>query len=178
VNTDLFGALQPAPAVKQPITRRAVFSPCGLYRYELSRLWDASLPTMVRIGLNPSRAGAEVDDQTARKDVGFAQRLGCGSVLAGNLYGYIATDPDDLRAAGHPVGPDNDAHLVRMCTTPGAVVVCAWGGEAHGLPRVAEVHALLRRLSVATWALRINKDGTPAHLLYLPYTCQLQTYQL
>lgn len=175
MNSDLFGALPPALAVKPTITRGAVFSPCGLFRYELSRLWDASLPVMVRIGLNPSRAGADIDDPTARKDVGFAQRLGCGSVLAGNLYAHIATDPGDLRAAGYPVGPENDAHLERMCTTPGAVVVCAWG-VTHGLPRVAEVHALLRRLGVAIWALRINQDGSPAHPLYLPYTCQLQAY--
>ncbi|HDR2355042.1 TPA: DUF1643 domain-containing protein [Enterobacter roggenkampii] len=37
----------------------AIFSPCGKYRYSLSRVWDDSKPYTLFIGLNPSYADAD-----------------------------------------------------------------------------------------------------------------------
>ena len=37
--------------------------------------------------------------------------MGHGGLFIGNLYAFRATKPMDLRAAGYPVGPDNDQAL-------------------------------------------------------------------
>ncbi|WP_318389140.1 DUF1643 domain-containing protein [Enterobacter sp.] len=44
--------------------KSAVFSDCGLYRYSIGRIWDATKPYALFIGLNPSYADAEQDDPT------------------------------------------------------------------------------------------------------------------
>ena len=67
----------------------ADISPDGLYRYTLGRTWGDG-DTCVFIMLNPSVADAESDDPTIRRCRGFAEALGCGSLLVANLYAYRA----------------------------------------------------------------------------------------
>lgn len=49
----------------------AVFSQCGKYRYLLKREWDASLPKVLYIMLNPSTASHETEDQTSKQCLFF-----------------------------------------------------------------------------------------------------------
>ena len=152
--------------------RSAVFSTDLQYRYRLSRRWapGAALPLVL---LNPSKAGAELDDPTTRRCIGFARRLGYGAIELVNLYAFIATNPEDLRRAGWPVGPDNDLHTEIACR--GApLAVCAWGTKAQGLARPVEVLRMLRGWGVKTMAFRIGAGGAPVHPLYLPYDQPLQ----
>lgn len=152
--------------------RSAVFSPDLQYRYRLSRRWAQgdALPFVL---LNPSRAGAELDDPTTRRCIGFARRLGYGALELVNLYAFIATNPQDLRKAGYPVGPDNDMHIEAACRgAPQAV--CAWGSNARDLVRPVVVLALLKAWGVKPMALRIGAGGAPVHPLYLPYDQPLQ----
>ena len=146
----------------------ALFSACGCFRWLLWRCWDSSLPTLGLCGLNPSTAGADSEDPSSRRFRGFASRLGFGSYITGNLYGWVATDPSDLKAAGYPVGDENDLHLEAIARGA-AVFVCCWGRQACGLARPQEVRMLLCRLSVMPMALAINADGTPQHPLRLAY---------
>ena len=37
------------------VSGTAAFSPCGLYRWWLERLWQPAAPRLIFIGLNPSR---------------------------------------------------------------------------------------------------------------------------
>jgi hypothetical protein len=66
----------------------ALFSPCGKYRYWLTRTWDLSRPTIAVIGLNPSKADLQRDDNTVRKCQEFARNWGYGRLLMLNLYAY------------------------------------------------------------------------------------------
>ena len=61
-----------------PAAGAAVISPCGAYRYLLTRQIGAGAKVATFIMLNPSTADAERDDATIRKCVGFARRWGCG----------------------------------------------------------------------------------------------------
>jgi hypothetical protein len=54
--------------------------------------------------LQSSMANAEVDDQTVRRCIRFAQREGYGGLEVLNLYAYVATDPELLRRVGYLVG--------------------------------------------------------------------------
>lgn len=154
----------------------ARFSECGTYRYELTREFGGAR-TLVSIGLNPSKADAERNDPTLRKDIGFAQRWGMGRVVKGNAYAYKATDPKDMLAAQRAgvdvVGPDNDRTLIalaRLARDSGGIVVVSWGANIDPIRQ----HDLAMLLSDAElWCFGTNLDGSPVHELYIPYTREL-----
>ena len=138
----------------------------------LGRSWDIGLPSLAFVMLNPSTADADQDDPTIRKCIGFADRLGYGGIEVANLFGFRATDPTVLKKAGYQVGPENDYWLRRMIHG-GQPVVCAWGANARGLSRPAEVLGIIRRDSGRPMALALTDDGIPRHPLMLPYSCTL-----
>lgn len=140
----------------------AVLSPCGQYRYCLSRSWLLGEGTVLFIMLNPSTADAETDDPTIRRCIGFARRWGYRQLLVGNLFAWRATNPRELRRVSDPVGPENDHHLVEMSVGADAVIA-AWG--AHGVYRNRSQHVLglLRNPE----SLGLTKQGHPRHPLYL-----------
>ncbi len=121
--------------------------------------------------LNPSTADQSVDDQTIRKCMGFARRLGYGSIDIVNLFAFRTRWPSELKDAGFPVGSENDNHIRAVAAESGGKIVCAWGSNAKGLKRVDDVFDLLKANSAQPFALRINAGGVPAHPVMLPYAC-------
>lgn len=154
------------------MTRDAVFSDCGTYRYALSRRWDDRLGAATFIMLNPSTADAATDDPTIRRCVGFARRWGLGAVQVHNLYALRATDPRELWNHQDPIGPDNNAAL-RAAGAGAALLVCAWGACARAERRAGEVLGLLTAgITSGVWVLHcvgITGSGAPRHPLYAPY---------
>lgn len=140
----------------------AVISECGMYRYELWRRWDDAKPYCMFVGLNPSTADAVIDDPTIRRCVGFAKAWGYGALCMANLFAWRATDPKDMKAAQYPVGPDNDSTLQRLAAGAG-IIIAAWGAHGSYRNRAAQVIAILPALH----ALKLTKDGSPGHPLYL-----------
>lgn len=156
------------------IRRHATISDCGKFRYRLWRKWGVGT-SLLFIMLNPSTADDAEDDATIRRCFGFAARAGFGELEVVNLYAYRATKPADLRAAGYPVGPDNDYHICQAVRAASAVCV-AWGSNAAGLSRPAEVLALLRRSGKPLQCLSITRGGHPGHPLMLASSCTLQPF--
>jgi hypothetical protein len=154
--------------------RDALVSSCGLYRYWLLRRW-ADGPMLLFIMLNPSTADAAVDDATIRRCTTFALAHGYGGFYVVNLYAFRATQPADLKRAGYPVGPEADAHFQRLLVRCQDVCV-AWGANAAGLARPAEVLQLLRAASRAPLCLGITRGGYPQHPLMLPSDRRLQPF--
>lgn len=154
----------------------AKISECGKYRYQLWRAWDESLDRLAFIMLNPSTADGLKDDATIRKCVGFATRLGFGSISVANLFAYRATDPSQLKAAAYDEGPENPRHLVDVLRWNSGPVVCAWGANARGHAAVTLLHMHAENNLRALYCLRKLSDGTPAHPLMLPYSCKLEPY--
>jgi hypothetical protein len=103
----------------------AIISPCGLYRYVLSRDGPGEGTTMV-VMVNPSTADAEQDDATIRKLRGFGVRNRWGRIVVGNLFAYRATDVRQLATAADPIGPENDLWLRAQMMRSQRLVV-AWG---------------------------------------------------
>ena len=160
------------------MNRDATISECGKFRYWLSRIWNADLPPLLFVMLNPSTADALVDDATIRRCVNFAKAEGCyGGIDVVNLFAFRATDPADLRRAGYPVGPDNDQYIEQAARRAGAVCV-AWGVMTAGDERVQQVMPLLRRAGHEPQCLHITKSGYPGHPLYLASRLKLRPYNL
>ena len=161
-----------APEVRDGVASDAVVSPCGRYRYLLTRTWDPARPAVGFVMLNPSTADHRTDDATVRRCVGFARVRGFGEVRVANLFALRASDPtvllDTVAAGSDPVGPENPAHLRALAAEH--TVVLAWGANAaavHGADYPRVVAAELATGSAVLYCLGRCADGSPRHPLYL-----------
>lgn len=150
----------------------AVISPCGTWRYALSRQWDDDLSRLPFIMLNPSTADASLDDPTIRRCMGFARREGFGGIYVANLFAYRSPNPEDVVAAGgRAVGPDNDRHLLEVlarAVDAAVPIVCAWGASLPGhLGRALWVKRNALGVGADLRCLGATKEGHPRHPLYV-----------
>lgn len=158
--------LKPVTIVTQVELRNtALFSSCRSYRYLLWRTWAEDWETnfVMFVGLNPSTADENTNDQTIRRCIGFAQSWGYSGLCMANLFAYRATDPAIMRRIVDPIGPENDAHLVATAEKA-KLIVAAWGNHGTHRQRHLQVKALLPSLH----CLRLTKTGMPSHPLRLP----------
>lgn len=157
----------------------AVFSADDVYRYELWRRWAIG-PELALGMLNPSTAGALENDPTIRKCVGFSKRLGFAGLRVVNAFGARSTDPKALRTFGDPVGPDNDAAILRVFSAAPLAIV-AWGASDVGggliAARTRAVLAMLTAHGIRVQCLGRSKDGHPRHPLMLAYSTPLEAFQ-
>jgi len=146
------------------IISAAGFSPCGKYRYWLTRTWDTERSQLAWIMLNPSTADASANDPTIRKCMGFARDWGYGGIIVVNLFAYRTAYPSELRTVADPVGPDNDREILRW-VDDAAEVVAAWGSNQYIGERDREVLRLLK--DRAPKCLGTTNEGCPRHPLYV-----------
>jgi len=160
--------------------RGAVLSPCGTWRYELPREWDIGNRLVVVRCLNPSTADAEKDDPTIRRVIGFAKSHGFGNLLVLNIFALRSTDPDGLRVAQDPVGPDNDAHIHDALSIPGTPALAAWGSMGDQWdPARQRAAAVLNLAPLASWfCLGTTKNGHPRHPLYIAGSTRFAPYRV
>lgn len=140
----------------------ALISPCGKFRYVLTRIWGPP-PWILFVGLNPSVADAEQDDPTVRWWRRYAKQKKFGGFLAVNLFGFRATDPEDLKAAGYLIGPDNDAAIEAAAQQCEFVAGC-WGssGGTAAHTRIRSLDLFRKRY---VFCFGVNQDGHPRHPL-------------
>jgi len=104
---------QDAPSIRTDAT----ISPCGTYRYDLTREFDPKGEWILWIGLNPSTADHRNDDPTITREIDFSHGFGFPNLAKCNLYALRSKDPKDVKKAMlkglDPVGPDNDAATAR-----------------------------------------------------------------
>jgi len=149
-----------------PAPASAELSPCGRYRYYLSRSWSFGVHRRVLfIMLNPSTADGRLDDATIRQCRRLAQYWGFGGLDVVNLYAWRSTDPRQLLQVADPVGPDNDERIRRALQAADEVLV-AWGANA-GADRADQVRLLLAGCGKPVQCLGLTRSGTPRHPLYL-----------
>jgi len=161
-------------------------SPCGKYRYELRRRLTAEQPYAHKyerktcfIMLNPSTADANKDDPTIRRCTAFAHQWGTAELIVVNLFAFRATEPKQLFVAAKEgldiIGPENDSYIRHAVEeADNGVIVCAWGQHGHRYGREQDVVRMLHKHdpAVPLTALKLAKNGTPYHPLYLPLTSQ------
>lgn len=143
----------------------ALYSSCERYRYGLSRTWDAALPSVLFIMLNPSTADELRNDPTIERCQRRAAALGCGSLRIANLFAWRATKPDDLRKAKDPVGPENET-VLHDWSAASDMIIAAWG--VHGA-LLGQAQRFAPLLEGDVRHLGLTKAGHPRHPLYVSY---------
>ena len=154
----------------------AYLSEDKVYRYWLLRRWDDTMPMIAIIGVNPSTADENKDDQTIRKDIGFCKRLGFGGFVKFNLAAFRARDPKVCRAAYNPIGFWNTAQQLHYWATQFKVVmvVAAWGANGKYFPeQCLAIEAEFPKL----WCWGKTADGLPRHPLMLPYSTPIELFK-
>jgi hypothetical protein len=164
------------------MTKAADISDCGMYRYNLVRLWNSNPLVRARVvafvALNPSTADATMDDPTIRKEIAFAKAWGMDGLLKLNLYAWRETSPKNLFEASKNhdiIGPRNTVDFihVQIFAFQCEFVVAGWGTNTNKsyarriASRGEEVTNKLREEGVKMRCFRINKDGSPQHPLYV-----------
>jgi hypothetical protein len=153
-------------------TSTATFSPCGLYRYELRRIWKPRAKVMVFVGLNPSTADENTDDPTIRRILGFADDWGFGTLVMLNAFAFRSTDPKALhvRAARlrEIVGPANDETIRRTFEEHRRTkLVMGWGAHGTLLDRGRDLSRLALDVHRRPECFGLTQNGQPKHPLYL-----------
>lgn len=148
-------------------TRKCKFSPDRKYRYTLEITWDASLPRLAVVGLNPSTADETQDDPTVRRCKNLAKDLGKGGLLMLNAFAYRSTDPRGMLAVSDPTGElnqifDLDGYIKESNCD---IVVVAWGTN---MKRYPARNYILSQWKRPLFCLKKTKEGYPQHPLYLP----------
>lgn len=158
--------------------RSATFSPCGVFRYTLERIWDSTKPRALWILLNASDADAFHDDPTNRRGIGFSKLWGYGACVFANLFAFQSPYPKVMRAQADPVGDLNDTFILQEARRADLIVL-AWGANGGYRGRDEDVLKLLADESEMDgpapqlWCLGKTKAGYPRHPLYLAKTTPL-----
>ena len=160
----------------------ALFSKDKVYRYSLSRVWDESLPYVLFIGVNPSKADGHKDDDTITRCIKYAEMWGYGGLRMANLFAYVSSKPDELKKVSKPIGIDNDRHIndrrIKELYEGAGITVVAWGNLVEELPSYKDRYKEVLKLIKEPMCLTIRKSGQPAHLLYLSMNLNPQPYNL
>jgi len=140
----------------------AIFSLCQKYRYLLWRTWAIEPRLVTFIGLNPSTADAQTDDATVRKCRSYAMMWGYEGLLLVNLFAYRSTDRTVLHNVKQPVGAENERYLDWAIEQADQTII-AWGNDGELHHQSAQI---LPKIT-SPYCLQVNKNGQPAHPLYL-----------
>lgn len=152
--------------MKPGVTGDAFFPPGGRCRMWLTRAWAPERGFALFAGLNPSKAGRDVDDMTVTKGMGFANRWELGGTLHVNAYPFIATNPADLAQCTPDEIKEND-HWVLEMAKKAKVVVAAWGAFPKHTRRFKALAKLLSRFKPV--CLGMTEDGFPNHISRIGY---------
>jgi hypothetical protein len=154
----------------------AVFSACGRYRHRLDRDVQLFGVVAVLIGVNPSTAGAQQNDHTVAKEIGFSKLHGWSRIIKVNVFDWIATDVRELAHVAQPASLQNH-RFVSAAVDEADILVPCWGDRAK-VPRVLHseiqaMQALLRAQGKPTICFGRTAGGDPRHPLMLSYETEL-----
>ncbi len=144
---------------------QATISEDGLYRYDLYREVNPLGTGICCFNmLNPSKADARINDPTITRDMGYARDWGYRWMSVGNLFAGRTPDPKEMKKMTDPVGPENDAHLVRLAEEAD-LLIFGWGIHGSFMGRDRQVTGMLQKYN--PMCLGTTKNGSPKHPLYL-----------
>lgn len=158
----------------------ATFSDNRKYRYTLTRIWDESKPLVTFCMLNPSTADETTNDPTIERCQRRAEMMGFGGLIVVNLFAYRATDPDELYSSINvcDLSPFQNDDAIIKAAKKSKLFICGWGKHGALYGRGRNVVQMLKKYEIETYALKINKDGSPAHPLYIGYKVEPKPFEV
>lgn len=155
--------------------REAWYSEDEVFRYLLEIVWDAALPIMTTIALNPSTATENEDDNTIHRGKDFAVLFGCGGYRMLNAFALRSRDPKKLYLAKDPIGPENTIEFLKENSSD--LRIACWGaniatGKWKHHYRGHDIAEAIPDLM----CFQKTKDGHPNHPLYLPKSSSLEPF--
>jgi hypothetical protein len=154
----------------------AVFSACGRYRHRLDRDVQLFGVVAVLVGINPSTAGAQQNDNTIAKEIGFAKVHGWSRIIKVNVFDRIATDVRELAQVAQPASTRN-RQFVSAAASEADILVPCWGDRAKVPPGlhsgIEAMQALLRAQGKPMVCFGRTAGGDPRHPLMLSYETEL-----
>lgn len=168
-------------------------------RLRLDRWWESTLALdsiyrrpaddryrpLVVIGMNPSDACGELDDNTSDKMTTYAKREGANGLVMVNASPGISTDPKQLCNVLMPYGTD-ELHWEAVdgaLSEDGVAFVAMWGKRPQGISReswrerIRKVRDIARDVGRELVCFGTNGDGSPKHPLYLAASTPLVPYR-
>ncbi len=161
---------------------------CKRYRYFLSREWDSQLPYLLFIGLNPSTADTENNDQTTNKLIKIVKSWEkYGGLIIVNLYAFIDTKQNEiwsLHTIGEMIGIKNREIIKEVINRDDVeMIIAGWGNNAASwkgkrvipdiyFQQIQDIYELVSASGkIKLYCLGYNQGGMPAHPLSraLPY---------
>lgn len=150
----------------------AIFSNCRKYRFVLYRIWDKKRKYLIFIGLNPSTADENQNDNTVIKVINFTRKWGYGGVFMMNCYPYISTDPERLI-----MNKDYNKfnfECINKISKKCSKIIFSWGN--FKIVRDNKTDIKLYKMFKSAYCLIQNKNGSPRHPLYVPYNTKLKKF--
>ena len=141
----------------------AAFSDCRKYRYALWRIWDERKPFVMFIGLNPSTADENGNDNTIESVERLSRYNGFGGFYMMNCFAYVSTDPNqliDVLPGEKETNFDWLQNTFKRCKD----VVFAWG--AFSVVAKYQRDTAMTNMFPNAKCITKNKDGSPGHPLY------------
>lgn len=144
------------------------------YRYLLERRVGPSEETCLFICLNASKADEEIDDLTVTKGQHWAAEWGFGVFVMANIFGYKATDPEELYPLGddaisHPDERDANDEAIAKAVNRADRIVLGWGNHGAFLNRGLAVLDYIRGQHRSVWCFGQTQDGHPKHPSRIAY---------
>lgn len=139
----------------------ADFSENMAFRYRLWRIWDATKPKAMCIGLNPSTANGSKNDATISILIRMLTKLGYGGFYMMNCFPYITSNPKLLMHSPENNEMNNNALISTSALCD--VVIFAWGGF-DVIKKLGRDKELIEMFPNAK-CFDKSKDGSPIHPL-------------
>lgn len=172
-----FGRFLFRKAIVGDSERKAWFSFDGLQRFKLAIRWDETKPTLYVIGMNPSIANESRNDPTVERCERRARALGYGRLIMLNAIPWISTDPRGMEGVSPDFGM-NRKYITEALSNSRiykSKILCAWGNNRivadSGMPEW--IKDMAAQCGVPLYCLGTNKNGSPKHPLYQPYSAGL-----
>jgi hypothetical protein len=158
--------------------RGAIFSDCGKYRYVLWRRWDASKPSVLCIGLNPSTATKDKPDPTITRVIDLIKSAGYGGFYMMNLFAFITPYPKELKKCPDALG-ENNKWLTDIASKCEDTIFC-WGAFSilSLVSKFSERVEFIIEMFPEAYCFGKTKNGEPRHPLMLRKKTPLEKFIL
>ena len=154
--------------VRNNIHSEAIYSPCKLYRYSLTRTQLKAEKLLMFILLNPSTATEVKNDPTITRCQKRSSLLGYKGFIICNLFAYRTKNPQTMKNFPEPIGPENN-NIIKRNLILADKVVCAWGNHGSHLSRAEKVLEIIKASRTPAYNLGLTKNNQPIHPLYIKY---------